>query len=212
MRIKKYIIILFSTILLSVNSFAQLYTSFWGGVNSSSFGGNPPKDASYESIYGYTFGANMDFQLTNDVIVSLEPSFEQKGSDIVFGDEEKLLDTVLHYTVNQDYYGLAVVFKIVTERFFVGSGVSFQLLSSANLTFQSNEKDIKDKFLDYDAVAFFNLGYKIPLGGPYWFFEIRYLQGLVNIYTGEQEITDEIYLSNYKSRGLKLTTGIMIPL
>ena len=193
-------------------SFAQLQLSVWGGVNSSSFGGNPPEDASYESIYGGSFGGNLDFQLTEDVVISLEPSFEQKGSDIVFGDEEKLRDTVLTYSVKQNYFGLGVIFKINTERFFVGSGVSFQLLSSAMLTFESNEKDIKDKFLNYDAVAFFNLGYKIPIGGPHLFFELRYIQGLVNIYAGEAEVSSEIYVSNYKSTGFKLSTGIMIPL
>ncbi|NWG28772.1 MAG: PorT family protein [Ignavibacteriaceae bacterium] len=193
-------------------SFAQLQLSVWGGVNSSSFGGNPPEDASYESIYGMTFGGNLDFQLTEDVVISLEPSFEQKGSNIVFGDEEKLRDTVLTYGVKQNYFGLGVIFKINTERFFVGSGVSFQLLSSAMLTYESNEKDIKDKFLNYDAVAFFNLGYKIPIGGPHLFFELRYIQGLVNIYTGEAEVSSEIYVSNYKSTGFKLSTGIMIPL
>ena len=193
-------------------SFAQLQLSVWGGVNSSSFGGNPPEDASYESIYGVTFGGNLDFQLTEDVVISFEPSFEQKGSDIVFGDEEKLRDTVLTYSVDQNYFGLGVLFKINTERFFVGSGVSFQLLSSAMLTFESNEEDIKDKFLNYDAVAFFNLGYKIPIGGPHLFFELRYIQGLVNIYAGEAEVSSEIYVSNYKSTGFKLSTGIMIPL
>jgi len=193
-------------------SFAQLQLSVWGGVNSSSFGGNPPEDASYESIYGVNFGGNLDFKLTEDVVISFEPSFEQKGSDIVFGDEEKLRDTVLTYSVDQNYFGLGVLFKINTERFFVGSGVSFQLLSSAMLTFESNEKDIKDKFLNYDAIAFFNLGYKIPIGGPHLFFELRYIQGLVNIYAGEAEVSSEIYVSNYKSTGFKLSTGIMIPL
>jgi len=212
MIFKKTYFISILVFMMANYSFAQLQLSVWGGVNSSSFGGNPPEDASYESIYGVTFGGNLDFQLTEDVVISFEPSFEQKGSDIVFGDEEKLRDTVLTYSVDQNYFGLGVLFKINTERFFVGSGVSFQLLSSAMLTFESNEEDIKDKFLNYDAVAFFNLGYKIPIGGPHLFFELRYIQGLVNIYAGEAEVSSEIYVSNYKSTGFKLSTGIMIPL
>jgi len=208
----KLLYVCLAVLLLVNNSFAQFQASIWGGVNSSSFGGNPPDDASYESAYGITFGGNLDYQLTDDVVISIEPSFEQKGSDIVFGDEEKLRDTILTYNVQQNYFGLGLIFKIDSERFFVGSGVSFQLLSSASLTFQSNEKDIKDKFLDYDAVAFFNVGYKIPIGAPTLFIELRYIQGLVNIYTGESEVSSEIYISNYKSTGLKLTTGIMFPL
>jgi hypothetical protein len=212
MRYSKFLTMIVFTLILANDSVAQFRASIWGGVNRSSFGGNPPEDATYESIYGLSFGGNLDFQLTNDVEISLEPSFEQKGSNIVFGDEEKLRDTVLTYSVKQNYFGLGVIFKITTERFFVGSGVSFQLLNSATVTFESTEKDIKDKFLNYDAVAFFNVGYKIPIGGPNLFIELRYIQGLINIYTGESEISPEIYISNYKSSGLKLTTGIMIPL
>jgi hypothetical protein len=212
MNFHKLLFIVLLIFCLADNSFAQFQASVWGGVNSSSFGGNAPEDASYESIYGLTFGGNLDFQPTGDFVISLEPSFEQKGSNIVFGDEEKLRDTVLTYSIKQNYFGLGIIFKITTERFFVGSGVSFQLLSSAKVTFESTEKDIKDKFLDYDAVAFFNVGYKIPIGGPKLFIELRYIQGLVNIYNGEADVSQDIYISNYKSTGLKLTTGIMIPL
>jgi hypothetical protein len=212
MNFHKLLSIVLFIFFMTNNSLAQFEASIWGGVNNSSFGGNAPEDASYESIYGLTFGGNLDFNLTDDAIISLEPSFEQKGSNIVFGDEEKLRDTVLTYSVKQNYFGLGVIFKISTERFYVGSGVSFQLLSSAKVTFESTEKDIKDKFLNYDAVAFFNVGYKIPIGGPNLFVELRYIQGLVNIYNGEAEVSTDIYISNYKSSGLKLTTGIMIPL
>ena len=197
---------------LSNISFAQYDASIWVGVNSSSFGGNPPKDANYESIYGLAFGGNFDYHLTEEVVIALEPSFEQSGSDIVFGNEERLLDTVITYSVKQNYFGLGLLFKINTERFYVGAGLNFQLLSSANLEHNSNDTDIKDKFLDYNVVSFFNVGYKIPLGSPTLFIELRYLQGLVNIYSGDKEYDAEIYIANFKSTGLRLSTGIMFPL
>jgi len=196
----------------SNNTFAQLDASIWTGLNSSSFGGNPPKDANYESIYGVSLGADFDYHLTKDVVISLEPSFGQTGSDIVFGNEENLYDTVITYTVKQSYFGLGVLFKINTERFYVGSGISYQLLTSANLLHNSSETDIKDKFLNYDVVCFFNVGYKIPIGTPTLFIELRYLQGLVNIYSGDEEYNSEIYIANFKSSGLRLSMGIMFPI
>lgn len=197
---------------LSNNSFAQFDASIWAGVNNSSFGGNPPKDASYKSIYGFCFGGDFDYHLTEDVVIALEPSFEQSGSDIVFGNEENLLDTVITYTVKQNYFGLGLLFKINTERFYVGAGLNFQLLSSANLEHESTDIDIKDKFLDYNIISFFNVGYKIPIGSPTLFIELRYLQGLVNIYSGNADYNPEIYIANFKSTGLRLSTGIMFPL
>jgi len=197
---------------LSNNSFAQFDASVWVGLNSSSFGGTPPRGANYESIYGFAFGADLDYHLTKAVVIAFEPSFEQTGSDIVFGNEENLLDTVITYTVKQNYFGLGLLFKINTEKFYVGAGLNFQLLSGANLEHDSNDNDIKDKFLDYNIVSFFNVGYKIPIGSPTLFIEFRYLQGLVNIYSGEAANDSEIYIANFKSTGLRLSTGILFPL
>ncbi len=197
---------------LANNSFAQFDASVWAGVNSSSFAGNPPKDANYESIYGLSIGADLDYHLTEAVVISLEPTFDQMGSDIVFGNEENPFDTVITYTVKQNYFGLGLLFKINTERFYVGAGTSFQLLTSANLEHESKNTDIKDKFLNYDIVGFFNVGYKIPIGSPTLLIELRYLQGLLSIYSGDAENNSEIYIANFKSSGLRLSMGIMFQL
>lgn len=211
-KIYKLLEIFFFVILLTTISFAQVQLSLWGGVNSSSFGGNPPNDAGYGEIKGLAAGANFDFQPSEDFVISLEPIFEQRGSTIDIKLEEGLKDTTLKFTVNQSYFGLGLMFKVNAGNFFVGSGVSAQMLSSANLEYESKEEDIKDKFLDYDALAFFNIGYKIPIGGPSLFIELRYIQGLINIRSQESESDTEIYLSNFKSTGIRLSTGIMIPL
>jgi len=208
----KFLLVFSSVIILSGSSLAQVQMSFWGGVNETSFGGNPPKDASYGSIRGLSFGVNLDLQPTEDFVISLEPSFEQKGSTVNVGVKEGLQDTTYKFKINQNYFGIGLLFKVNTGNFFIGSGISFQLLNSATLEFESEETDIKDKFINYDAVAFFNLGYKIPIGGPSIFIELRYIQGLLNIRSKESESGAEIYLSDFKSTGLKLSTGIMIPL
>jgi hypothetical protein len=154
----------------------------------------------------------LDFHPTEDFVISLEPSFEQKGSTINVNAEEGLQDTTYKFKIKQNYFGLALLFKVDAGNFYVGSGVSFQYLNSATLEFESKETNIKDKFINYDAVAFFNLGYKIPIGGPSIFIELRYLQGLLNIRSDESESGTEIYLSDFKSTGLRLSTGILIPL
>lgn len=210
--IKKFIAVTFFILILGGISLAQVQISVWGGVNNSSFGGNPPTDAGYGDIQGLVAGMNLDFQPSQDFVISLEPSFEQRGSSIDVHLEEGREDTTLKFKVKQSYFGLGLMFKVNAGNFFVGSGVSAQLLSSANLEYESQEKDIKDKFLDYDALAFFNIGYKIPIGGPSLFLELRYIQGIINIRSEESESDTEIYLSNFKSTGLRLSTGILIPL
>lgn len=210
--IKNFLAVTFFILILGGNSLAQVQMSLWGGVNNSSFGGNPPEDAGYGEIRGLAAGANLDFQPTEDFVISLEPSFEQRGSTIDIHLEEGIKDTTLKFKVKQSYFGLGLMFKVNAGNFFVGSGVSAQLLSSANLEYESKEEDIKNKFINYDALAFFNIGYKIPIGGPSLFIELRYIQGLINIRSEESESDTEIYLSNFKSTGLRLSTGILIPL
>lgn len=212
MRNNKLLLSILFIIALHSSALSQVQLALWGGVSNSSFGGNPPKDAGYGDIYGIAAGANIDFQPSQDFVISLEPSFEQRGSTIDIHLEEGLKDTTLKFKVKQSYFGLGIMFKVNAGNFFVGSGVSAQILSSANLEYESQEKDIKDKFINYDALAFFNLGYKIPIGGPSLFIELRYIQGLINIRSEESETETEIYLSNFKTTGLRLSTGILIPL
>ena len=210
--VNKFLVAVFLILNICGVSFPQVQMSLWGGLNQTSFGGNPPEDAGYGEIYGLAAGANLDFQPSKDFVISLEPSFEQRGSTIDINLEEGIKDTTLKFKVKQSYFGLGLMFKVNAGNFFVGSGVSAQILSSANLEYESQEKDIKDKFINYDVLAFFNIGYKIPIGGPSLFIELRYIQGLINIRSEESEADTEIYLSNFKSTGLRLSTGIMIPL
>ncbi|MCU0345146.1 MAG: PorT family protein [Ignavibacterium sp.] len=212
MRNNILLLIIIFVIVSQSNMFSQVQMSLWGGVSNSSFGGNPPKDAGYGEIRGLAVGANIDFQPSKDFVISLEPTYEQRGSSIDIHLEEGIIDTTLKFKIKQTYFGLGLMFKVNAGNFFVGSGVSAQLLNSANLEFESQETDIKDKFINYDALAFFNIGYKIPIGGPSLFIELRYIQGLINIRSDESESDTEIYLSNFKSTGLRLSTGILIPL
>jgi len=210
--VNKFLVAVFLILNICGVSFPQVQMSLWGGLNQTSFGGNPPEDAGYGEIYGLAAGANLDFQPSKDFVISLEPSFEQRGSTIDINLEEGIKDTTLKFKVKQSYFGLGLMFKVNAGNFFVGSGVSAQILSSANLEYESQEKDIKEKFLTYDALAFFNIGYKIPIGGPSLFIELRYIQGLMNIRSDESKSDTEIYLSNFKTTGLRLSTGILIPL
>jgi hypothetical protein len=212
LSVKKTSIIFLLIILLAGDIFAQFSTSVWAGLNSTSFGGNPPLNGSYESVYGYSFGGDLNFQITDEVIIAIEPAFDQMGSKIVFGAEESVLDTVITYTIKQNYLGIGALFKINTKRFFVGSGLTFQLLTGANISSDSNENDIKDAFIDYNILVYFTAGYKIPVGTPTLFIELRYLQGLPSIYSDNAEYSSEIYIANFKTTGLKLSFGAMFPL
>ena len=70
MRKKIYIPIIL-ILMFNIDSVAQVQVFVWGGVNNSSFGGNPPEDASFSDIRGLAFGSDFDFQPTGDFVITL---------------------------------------------------------------------------------------------------------------------------------------------
>ena len=104
----KFLLVFSSVIILSSSSLAQVQLSLWGGVNNSSFGGNPPEDAGSREIQGLAAGANLDFQPSQDFVISVEPSFEQRGSTIDINLEEGIKDTTLKFKIKLLWTGTYV--------------------------------------------------------------------------------------------------------
>jgi len=200
-------------ICLFVNqSKAQFNVGFLGEVSSNKFGGVPPPDATYESVTGFGGSLIGEVKIVKDVYLSFQPGFLTKGSKIKFGNEEKLFnDTVITFEVSQSYFALPLNLKFYRGNFYVGAGCSVEFLSSANISVKdsSSETDIKDKFKQIDVVSNFNMGYKFSIGKPYLFFELRYLQGLLNINEQNNYTANDIYVASFKSQGLSLVAGLL---
>lgn len=196
-------------------SFSQFKVGFSGEVSSSTFGGVAPANATYESIAGYGGSLIGEVRIANNVYLSFQPGYIAKGSKIKFGNENSLInDTVVTFTINQSYFSLPLNLKIFNDRFYIAGGVSVQFLSSAKIKSDvtDNQQDIKDKFKTYDIISNFNVGYQLPLGKPHLFFELRYIQGLININEENTVARNEIYISNFKSKGFSFISGLIFPL
>ncbi|MDQ3020435.1 MAG: PorT family protein [Bacteroidota bacterium] len=202
-------------LLITNISFSQFRVGFSGEITSATYGGVAPANAAYQSIAGFGGSLIAEVRIVKNVYLSLQPGFITNGSKIKFGNENNLFnDTVVTFTINQSYFTLPLNLKIFSNRFYVGAGVSALFLSSANVKQDDtdNEKEIKDQFKNYDIVSNFNVGYQIPIGKPYLFFELRYLQGLININNENTVSKKEIYIENFKSKGFSFITGIIYPL
>ncbi len=55
----------------------------------------------------------------------------------------------------------------------------------------------------------FGAGYKIPIGYPTLFVELRYSQGLVNL---TDEVVQDNMIPRVKTAGIKFLVGVEIPL
>ncbi|MCB0727796.1 MAG: porin family protein [Ignavibacteria bacterium] len=216
-HITRFVILLFILSVAGTVS-AQFKIGASVNLNKTTFGGAPPDNSDYSSIIGLGGSLLIDLKLTNNVYISLQPGYQTSGSDINFGNANNLLnDTVKTYEIQLGYFSVPLNLKIYHKNLYVGGGVIAGFLSSSTLEdeYLDTESDIKDKFKTFDLLWNFNVGYKVSLGKPDLFFELRYLQGLLNIndvnsYSNVE--SENNYLSNFKNKGFSLITGILYPL
>ena len=216
-HITGFLILLFILSFTGTSS-AQFKLGASVGLNSTSFGGVAPDNANYSSIFGINGSLLADLKIVTDVYLSLQPGYQSAGSDINFGNENNVFnDTVKTYKMQLGYFSIPLNLKIYHKNLYVGGGFIAGFLSSSTVTneFSGGETDIKDKFKSFDMQWNFNVGYKVSLGKPDLFFELRYLQGLININDVNSYSSEESgynYLSNFKNKGFSLITGILYPL
>lgn len=208
---------IFLLIVLSFSnkSFSQFNVGVSGELSSSSYGGVSPSNASYESVTGFGGSLIGEIRLVKNVYLSLQPGYITKGSKVKFGNENNIInDTTVTFDISQSYFNIPLNVKIFSNRFYIAAGFAYQILSSANITNDrsSDEKDIKSQFKTFDLVSNFNVGYQLPIGTPYLFFELSYMQGLVNINNTNTAGANDIYLQNFKSKGMSFITGLIYPI
>lgn len=213
--LRYFIPILLILFTFSTKSFSQFNVGISGEITSAKFGGVAPENASYESIAGFGGALIGEIRIVKDVYLSLQPGFQTQGSNIKFGNENNLInDTTVTFKISQSYFNIPLNLKIFSNNFYVGAGFAIGFLSSAEISneFVDSTIDIKNKFKSTDVTANFNVGYQLSIGKPNLFFELRYIQGLVNINNVNSISSQDIYIADFKTKGFSFQTGIILPL
>ena len=189
---------------------AELRVGVSAEVNRSSFGGVAPEHASYSSNYGTGFAGIVEFRVHEDIVLSFQPGWIQKGAEIVFRAEENP-DSTETFAVNQSWVTLPVYFRVDSDGqgFYAGGGVSIDLLLDSELEHEGATIDNQSVFEDVDAVYQFTVGYLRPTGSRALFLEARYMQGLVTLGNTNESTVGDIYVAEFKSNGLRLVAGIV---
>lgn len=211
----KVVLILSILFSLTANSYSQFNVGFSGEVSSSKLGGVAPENAAYSSIAGFGGSLIGEIRIVKDVYLSLQPGFQTQGSNIIFGNENSVInDTTVTFKISQSYLNIPLNLKIFRKNFYIGAGFAVGFLSSAELSNENVDStlDIKDKFKNIDFTANFNVGYQLSIGKPNLFFELRYIQGLVNINNTNNVTAKDIYIADFKTKGFSFQTGIILPL
>lgn len=208
--VKKIQLLISIFLFTSILGFGQSYLGVFGGLNMSKLSGDVPAKGKYKTSTGLNFGANLDIKLSDNMLLSLQPSYSQEGTKISYTlpDSPDPIDSI---SVSLNYFSLPVLLKITTvnERFYALAGVETGFLLNSSQTIDDVEQDINANVKEINLAMHFGVGLRIPIGFPRLFVELRYSQGLLNL-------TDDPIVQNtiprVKTSGMKILVGIEIPL
>lgn len=200
--------------LLNMLMFSQTYIGATGGLMSSSLSGDAPKDASYSSKTGFSGGLIADFTLTEDIVLSIQPRFLQKGTSVAYDiGEYDLRDSL---TATLDYVSLPIMVKInsLNKKIYFSTGLDFGYLMNSTVEniVDGSTKDVSNLFKTIDISATFGFGVNIPIGSPIISLELRYMQSLLNLSDISSTESESTFPYRFRTSGFQFLTSILFPI
>jgi len=200
--------------LFNISIFSQIYIGATGGLMSSSLSGDAPEDASYSGKTGFSGGLIADFTLTEDIVLSIQPRFLQKGTSVAYDvGEYELRDSL---TATFDYVSLPVMVKITSlnKRIYFSSGLDFGYLMNSTVEniVDGSTKDVNELIKNYDISATFGFGVNIPIGSPIISLELRYMQSILNLSDISYAESGTTFPFRFRTSGFQFLTSIIFPI
>jgi len=192
---------------------SQVNLGAFGGVDLTDLSGDAPSNTKYLAETGFAVGAVGEYRIADDVWLSLQPTWIQKGTRIAFAvsGQEELNDSLV---LNANYLTVPVLIKIVSgnNKTYVSGGLDLGFLLNATLSGSGVPADVSYVFKPTDLSANFALGIMLPIGTPRITIEARYSQSLVNAANPDQD--PEVYSLPPRFRwvGIQLFAGFLYPL
>lgn len=204
--------ILLFVIVFGWPGFVHAQFKFGAGIelNRFSFGGVPPEDAAYGSNYGTGFSGVVEVRVHRDVVLSFQPGWLQKGATIAFNEDEEP-DSAETFVVEQSWVTLPVYFRIDSDDrgFYAGGGLSLDILLDSEIEHDGAKADNSSVFDNIDTTYQFTVGYRRASDRFTTFLEARYIQGLNVIGNTNQSMVGDVYVADFKSKGLRLVLGVL---
>jgi len=181
-----------------------------GGADRTSLSGDAPKDASYSGNLGFLGGISVEFNITEDIKLLLQPVYNIKGTKILYDIGENDYRDSLR--LKFDYIRVPVIAKInafngVTY-FLSGLDLGFLLKSvSYDIEKINGETDISDFVNEFDIAAFFGFGVNFNIKPGALYLELRYSQSLLNMSDESVKEVNSYTPARFRLSGLQLLTG-----
>ena len=208
----KGIFIVILSFLFAQQTHAQFSIGVFGNLSKSALSGNAPTSTEYNSLTSFGGGVMLDYQLTDEVILSLQPMLLPKGTTVSYDlpSYEEQRDSL---EVNFSYFSIPLMIKVsATKVVYVSGGLELDFLQSATTTLinYDSESDVENMVASMDIAFNFGVGFTFEVSSINIFFELRYSQGLLNISDFPENSETDLALE-FKNTGTQLLVGIMYP-
>lgn len=201
---------IFWLICLSESNLNAQYLGAYVGVNNGKIVGDLPSNYNLVGDYSLLGGALFETKIAKDVQISLQPGVigSRMRLQVPNEEEDALVDSLVYKLL---YLDLPIIFKIVSknEKLYFSSGIILAWKIKMLETGGTEEVDISSQFKTMNVSVAFAIGYQIPIGRPKLYFEMRYVQGMLNI---SETDSQQDLVPRSKIRGVQLSTGILFPL
>lgn len=181
-----------------------------GGTDLATLSGDSPKDVSYGVKPGFMGGISVEFNITEDIKLLLQPMYSIKYTKGLFDTGEP--DPIDSMTSKFEYIRVPLSAKINAFNgvtYFLG-GLDFGYLLSASLYDNekvNGERDVKNALNEIDLAALFGVGVNFKIASNFLYFELRYEQSLLNLSNTDANANAEYFPTRFRLGGFQLLTG-----
>ena len=187
-------------------AWAQVRIGAVGGFNLSKLAGDGPDNASYGRRSGFSAGIAGEVHIKDDVVLSLQPSYAQRGTKVSFELDGEAQDSL---QVRLEYVDVTALVKILPDRgpAYFTSGLTVGFLNSAVVEVVDGDaagKDIHESFASVDVAVVIGVGARITIHPGELNFELRYSQSLGNIANSDTDPFSAGLPPRVRSSGIQL--------
>ena len=196
-------IVLLAVCLLGLWSAKAQYIGIKGGYNYATLSGNVSSDSSVNPYHGYYAGLTLEFPLSKLFSLQIEGIYNRRGANI------------RNSTYGKASLALDYLSAPVLARFNVGKGINLHVgpqleyrIDKPNFYFDGTDPvtRVKDDAIDMiDGALTAGIGYTTQSG---WFFELRWVQGLTNIFEEDNSLSHVPFSTDYNFKNRTLSVGI----
>lgn len=178
---------------LSIPLFGQSNFGLALGSDNTKFTGDTPDGISYEFKGGLSVFGFIDFQLADQIQLSLRPGFATGGANIVVGDTTEINnENPIFYPINDTYVNFAALFKLYNKEkiyAFVGPEIGYLLASEAEVNGQ--KVDLSEKLNELSLGLDIGFGLNFQMFKQPWAVEWQLNQMLTTL-TEKEDIQNGV--------------------